>query len=57
MPRPSDEDMAWLEDLERCDGFAPCGECDRCTEGGRPWKTVRKEWLASFGMADEDSEG
>lgn len=23
--------MEWLNDLERCDGFNPCGACPRCT--------------------------
>jgi hypothetical protein len=37
--------FAALDDLQRCDGFSPCGECDRCTEGGRPWKECAAEFL------------
>lgn len=43
-----DEEMLWLDDLQRCDSFNPCGECERCTEGGMPWKEARAKWLESF---------
>ena len=41
-----DEALFWLDDLQRCDGFNPCGDCDRCTEGGRPWKEAHAEWAS-----------
>jgi hypothetical protein len=40
-----DDAFAAIDDLQRCDGFSPCGECDRCTEGGRPWKECAAEFL------------
>ena len=36
----------WLDDLQRCDGHAPCGQCERCTPGGQPWQQARAEWRA-----------
>ena len=38
-------DILWIEDLARCSSHSPCGECDRCTKGGRPWREVRRDWL------------
>ena len=46
----SEEDAEWLDDLERCDGHCPCGDCDRCTEGGQPWREARAGWLAAWNI-------
>ena len=40
-----DDALWWLDDLERCDAHDPCGACDRCTEGGKPWKDAYFEWM------------
>ena len=40
----TEEGLIWLDDLQRCDGFNPCGECDRCTEGGKPWFEAWADW-------------
>lgn len=44
-PTLDENTLLWLDDLERCDGYNPCGECDRCTEGGTPWLVAREKWL------------
>ena len=44
----TDEALIWLDDLQRCDTFNPCRECNRCTEGGRPWRELWEEWRKSL---------